>query len=67
MSADSTAGDAAHTTVAAPDYALDAVTVTQERGPDRCTVYPTDADEETRLTTWLSLDADATCDLATMR
>ncbi|WP_435095522.1 DUF7511 domain-containing protein [Halarchaeum sp. P4] len=67
MSADSTADDAAYTTVPAPDYALEAVTVHQERGPDRCTVYPSDADEETRLTTWLSLDADATRDLAAMR
>lgn len=67
MSVDTTAGDAPRTTVPAPDYALECVTVAQERGPDRCTLYPDDADEETRLTTWLSVNADVARDLATMR
>ncbi|GAA0301312.1 DUF7511 domain-containing protein [Halarchaeum salinum] len=67
MSADSAAGDAPHSTVPAPEHALDSVVVRQERGPDRCTCYPDDADEETRLTTWLSVNADIVRELESMR
>jgi len=35
--------------------------------PDRCTIHPADADEETLLTTWLSADADGCVSLASMR
>jgi len=55
------------TTPAARTSALVAVVVRQDRGPDRCTVYPADAAEATRLTTWVSVNADALCDLAAMR
>jgi len=67
MSADSAAGDAPRPTVPAPEYALESVVVRQERGPDRCTCYPDDADEATRLTTWLSVNAGVVRDLETMR
>lgn len=67
MSAHSTAGDGPRTTVPAPDYALESATVPQEVGPDRCTVYPRDAEESARLTTWLSVNAHAMRDLASMR
>jgi len=61
------AGDAFATPVPAPDHALRAVTVPQERGPARCTLFPDDADDAARVTTWLSADADALVALGEMR
>lgn len=37
---------------------LTAAVVRHEGEPDRCTVYPTDAEESALTTTWLSVDVD---------
>jgi hypothetical protein len=36
-------------------------------GPDRLTVYPADASDIDRMSTWLTADADACPDLGEMR
>jgi hypothetical protein len=42
---------------------LAATVVRHQHSPDRVTVAPPDADGEDRLTTWLSIDADAVVSL----
>ena len=37
---------------------LTAAVVRHDGEPDRCTVYPDDADDATLVTTWLSVNAD---------
>ncbi|GAA0192488.1 MULTISPECIES: DUF7511 domain-containing protein [Halobaculum] len=37
---------------------LRAAVVRHDGEPDRCTVYPEDADDVALVTTWLSVDAD---------
>jgi len=46
---------------------LTAAVVRHDGEPDRCTVYPDDADGTTLVTTWLSVDADCLVALADAR
>jgi hypothetical protein len=65
-STEGTPGDAGDQ--AAPTAAPLAGTVVRYRdGPDRLTVYPADASDIDRMSTWLTADADACPDLAEMR
>jgi len=66
MPADSRRGHAdGEETVDRP--ALAATVVRYTDAPDRCTVSPADADDERRLTAWLSVDADAAVPLSDAR
>ncbi|UIP00911.1 hypothetical protein Hbl1158_06015 [Halobaculum sp. CBA1158] len=51
---------------AAPD-GLRAAVVRHEGEPDRCTVYPADADDVALVTTWLSVNADCLVPLEEVR
>ena len=46
---------------------LQATVVQYRESPDRCTVAPADVDDDRRLTTWLSVNADAMVPLADSR
>jgi hypothetical protein len=46
---------------------LSATLVSYADRPDRQTVYPPTATSVARMSTWLTADADAFCDLASMR
>ena len=46
---------------------LTAAVVRHDGEPNRCTVYPDDADDTTLVTTWLSVDADCLVALADAR
>ncbi|SFR51033.1 DUF7511 domain-containing protein [Halogeometricum limi] len=47
--------------------ALVAAVVEYDDEPDECTIYPLHADEEERLTTWVSAKSDTYVDLEAMR
>jgi len=48
-------------------FDLHGVVVSDEHGPDRCTIYPRSRSRHDRLETWLSADADAFVSLREMR
>ncbi|WP_323675276.1 hypothetical protein [Halorubellus sp. PRR65] len=56
--------DASHDSTQTTDAAVELVTLVEETDDGRrCTVCPADSDATDLVTTWLTVDADALCDL----
>lgn len=49
------------------DYELVSVVVEYDERPDQCTIYPADANEMERMSSWISADTDCYLDLHAVR